>query len=91
MGILVDCRSLPESGRFTSELRSSSPQSPAHQYFSVFQCLMCWGNGNLVSVNVVVDPDRSLWNSLTASKQLWQKIPGKHIFDICGKKRYMKF
>ena len=34
---------------------------------------MCWVNGNLVSVNVLVDQNRNLWNSLTAFKNCVRK------------------
>ena len=65
----MDFRSLPEAGQFTSDSRSSSQKSADPQYCSVVQCLLCWGNGNLVSANVVVDRNRILWNSLTDSKK----------------------
>ena len=67
------CQSLPEANQFTSESRSSSPQSADPQYFSVVQCSLCWGIGNLLSVNVVVDQGQSLLNSLTDSNNCDKK------------------
>ena len=59
------------------------------RYWSVFQLLLCRGNGNLVSTLVFVDQNRSLWIPLTASEKFCLEIPQKKVLIFVKKKCFV--